>query len=491
QPASRLMLSPDGPSLTLAKDWTPLGASPDGIAEGPIVFVGYGISAPELGYDDYAGVDVRDRVVLAMSGEPRRGDPTSPFARAGTPPHGFQLHKARTTAAKGARALLLVSRPDGRADGLPALAGPRAAVDIPVAAISRPVAERLLGSLAPMMRGIDAALTPASRALPGATTRLEVRIVSTPASAANVIAVLPGTDPARAHEAVVLGAHYDHLGRTGGHVHPGADDNASGTAAVLALARHFAATGGTPRTLVFALFGGEELGLLGSGAYVQHPPFPLARTVAMVNLDMVGRLRDERLHVLGVDSASGLRDLVGAAATGLGFDLSFGGDPFGPSDHQAFYRHGVPVVFLTTGEHGDYHRPTDTWEKINASGLERIVTLADRVVDRLARERAPVYARATPPRATRSGSGAFLGVAPDQGDEVPGARLSMVVPESAADRAGVRPGDVIVRFGGVRVYGFDDLRELISARKAGDRVEIAYQRDGGERTVDATLGARQ
>lgn len=500
-------------ALTLGTDWMPLGASGDGAVEGSIAFVGYGISAPEIGYDDYAGLDVRGRVVLAMSGEPRRGDPVSPFAGASLPPHGFHLHKAEVAAAHGARALLLVARPDGREDALPALAGAGIRTSIPVAAIKRGDAQKLLASgagasagLDAVMRAIDTALAPASRALPDGA-RLEIRIErGAPRGASNIVAVLPGTDPLRAHEAVVIGAHYDHLGRhgvgqaaghggseaSGGEIYPGADDNASGTAAVLAMARHFAAAGGTPRTLVFALFAGEELGLLGSGAYVVRPPFPLERTVAMVNLDMVGRMRNDRVHVSGIDSARGLREIVAAAGEGLGLDVALRGDPFGPSDHQSFYRHGVPVLFFNTGGHEDYHRPSDTWEKINAPGLERIATLAARVADRLAREPAPAYARVVAPAPLpRGGSGAFLGISHDGTADWPGVRLAMVVPDSPADRAGVRPGDLIVRFAGVRVYGLEDLRELLAARRAGDRVEVVYRRDGGEHAVETTLVGRQ
>ena len=495
-PASRLLLS-DGRSPELGNDWTPLAASAEGVAAGPIVFVGYGISAPELGYDDYAGVDVRDRLVLAISGEPRRGDPSSPFTRAGASPHGFPLRKATVAAARGARALLLVSRPSSSPQALPRLAGTPGTAQILVAAVSAALADELLAGaggesqrLDPTARRIDTTLMPASRVLPAAVSRVEVRIGLEPAAAENVIALLGGTDPSRANEAVVVGAHYDHLGRPDD-VYPGADDNASGTAAVLALARHFSASGGTPRTLVFALFAGEELGLLGSEAYVQHPSVPLVRTVAMVNLDMVGRMRDDRVHVAGVDSATALREVVDTAGRGLGLDLRVRGTPYGPSDHQSFYRQGVPVLFFSTGAHSDYHRPSDTWEKINAAGLERVVALVGRVVEGLARHPAPAYVRVAPTRPARGeSSGGFLGVSPEMGDDSPGVRLSRVVRDSPAERAGLRAGDVIVRFGGVRVYAFEELRGLLASRASGDRVEVAYVRDDAERAVDATLEGR-
>src|SRR5204862_2883323 len=208
-----------------------------------------------------------------------------------------------------------------------------------------------------------------------------------------VVGILPGTDEKLRDEAIVIGAHYDHLGRGGegslapdqvGTIHPGADDNASGTAAVLGLARAFAAAGGAPRTLVFVTFAGEEMGLLGSAHYVRHPALPLDRTVLMVNLDMVGRLRNDKVFVGGADSAKELRQVLDDAARGLGLTLQLRGDPFSPSDHTSFYAAGRPVLFLFTGAHGDYHRPTDTSDKINADGLRAVATLATRAITTVA-----------------------------------------------------------------------------------------------------------
>ncbi len=490
----------------LGTDWTPTGGSADGEVEAGIVFIGYGIAEPDLGYDEYTSVDVRGKIVLALAGEPRRDDPASPFAHALTGSYGQRLYKARVARDHGARALLFVSRPHAGSDSLPPLRGGGSG-DLVAAAITRATAEAVLEAggyrLDELRDRIDRTLTPTSRPLPGVRARLAVQLARESGVAANVIAILPGTDPRLAQEAVVVGAHYDHLGRGGDFsldadrlaVHPGADDNASGVAAVLGLARAFAAGGGTPRTLVFAFFAGEEMGLLGAGAYVRAPAFPLERTVAMVNLDMVGRMRDRRVFVGGLGSASDLEPIVRGAAEGLDLDLTFWRTPYGPSDHASFYQAGVPVLFLHTGVHEDYHRTTDTWEKINADGLERIVTFAQRAVDRLARGPAPVYAKVpheqSAPVMVYTGSGAsFFGIAPDGADDAPGVRLAMVQPGSPADHAGVRPGDVVVRFGGVRVYTLDDVRDVLGARKPGDTVDVVYLRDGVEHRAHAVLAAR-
>jgi hypothetical protein len=208
--------------------------------------------------------------------------------------------------------------------------------------------------------------------------------------AANVIGVLGGRDPRVAHEAVVVGAHYDHEGAPDGVLHPGADDNASGTAVVLEAARAFTRAGGTPRTLVFALFTAEELGLLGSRRYVERPTVPLSRTVAMVNLDMVGRLGHHPLAVLGADSGSGLRALVRETARATGTAVRLRSALWVPSDHLRFDRAGVPVLALFTGQHADQHRPTDTPERIDAAGLARVAAMTTALVARLASDPAPM-----------------------------------------------------------------------------------------------------
>jgi aminopeptidase YwaD len=261
---------------------------------------------------------------------------------------------------------------------------------------------------------------------------------------------------------------------------------------VLGLARAFAAAGGAPRTLVFVAFAGEEMGLLGSTHYVRHPARPLGRTVLMVNLDMVGRLRDRTLYVGGVDGGRGLRELVSAQADGL--TLALRGDPFGPSDHTAFYSAGRPVLFLFTGAHADYHRPGDTSDKINGAGLAEVTAFAARVVDAVAgMATPPVYVRITaPPTSVRAGYGPFFGVVPEFGErEGGGVRVGDVRAGSPAETAGVRAGDVIVTFAGMRVTTLQDFSFALRGRRPGDRVDVIVVRDGTEHRLQAVLTERR
>jgi hypothetical protein len=496
--------------------FVPFRFSGSGRAEGEVIFAGYGITAPDLGYDDYAGLDAAGKVVLVLTHEPRERDASSPFRR----PEAFHYtelrHKVINAREHGARAVIVVTDPlhGGEApEALTPLRGSGAAEwGILAVHASRRVASDLLAgsgvSLEQLARQIDASLAPRSRPLAGVVVEVEVSLVRERGQTANVIGILPGREPRSREEAVVIGAHYDHLGIGDesslapdrvGEIHPGADDNASGTAALLALARAFAGAGGAARTLVFAAFSGEELGLLGSTHYVRRPAVPIQQTVAMLNLDSVGRMREDRLHVMGVDSARELRALVQEVGAGLGLALQLSGDAVGPSDHTAFFGRERPVLFFYTGPHADYHRPTDTWEKINAEGLRRVTVAVYRIARRLADQAtAPTFVktdvRSAAPARDRLGGGygAYFGSVPDFSESrQPGVRLGGVRPGSPADRAGLRAGDIIVHFAGVGVKSLDDLVFALRSRRAGEVVEVRYLRDGVERAVRATLEERR
>ena len=506
---SLAVIAPVARSLTLSRDFMPLAVSTDGSETGDLAFAGYGITAPDLGYDDYAGLDVRGKIVLVLSQEPRPADPSSPFRHPTAYHYSQRSHKVINAREHGARAIIIAVHPGVGTDALPELAGVSQPLGIVAVGVTRAGADALLSPagmrLAELSESIDRSLAPRSLSLPGTRVRIEVSLVRDRALAANVVAVLPGADARLAHEAIVIGAHYDHLGRGGegslapdhtGAVHPGADDNASGTAAVMALARAFASAPRAPRTLVFAAFAGEEMGLLGSTHFVRAPPSPSATTVLMVNLDMVGRLRDGVVHVGGVDSGDTLRAWVTDAARGLALKPELRGDPFGPSDHIAFYAAGVPVVFLFTGAHGDYHRPTDTWDKLNPQGLELVTAFTARIVAAAAgAAAAPAYVRAQPAPAAEprgGGYGPVFGVVPDFGESAePGARISGVRPGSPAEKAGMRAGDIIVQFAGVTVKTLDDLTFALRGQRAGQRVEIVVVRDRQQHRMEAVLEERR
>lgn len=326
------------------------------------------------------------------------------------------------------------------------------------------------------------------------------------ASARNVIGILPGTDPAHSGEYIIIGAHYDHLGRggsgsldpDGNQIHNGADDNASGTAALIAVAQELQAAGGLARPVIFIAFSGEERGLLGSSWFVRNPTVPIDGTVAMLNMDMVGRLRDNRITVFGEATAVGWGELV-AGANGLlaqPLAITLMPDGFGPSDHSSFYAAGYPVLHFFTGTHSEYHRPEDDVSTINAQGLDRVVDLVSAVAMELTGSTTTAPPTMEPiagvaPEATEGGRGygPYFGSIPDMGAaDVIGVRISGVRENSPAARAGLEAGDIIVGFGDAAVADLYEYTDALRAFGPGDPVNVTIQRNGRQLVLQAILG---
>jgi hypothetical protein len=377
----------------------------------PIVFAGYGLVAPSAGYDDYAGVDVRDKAVLIFSHEPQERDNKSRLNGARPMRETTLQSKAAAALERGARVLIVVGDPSHPADEADyRLFG----LDPDAEETAIPVLRARRGEMAPLIdawgldriaREIDADLTPRSRPLPGATVDYVEHLARNRRTVRNIVAVLPGSDPARAGEAVVIGAHYDHVGVGGrlsvapdrtGEIHNGADDNASGTAAIIEMARSARQDRGRfPRTLVFVAFAGEERGLLGSAFYVANPAIPVARTVAMINLDMVGRAGGG-VDISGLEASPSIEaDLRSAqAAADAGLTIRRQGPGAGRSDDSSFIARSIPAINFFTGFHSDYHRPGDDWEKVDTDGTARIARLALELAARLAaRPERPEFVR--------------------------------------------------------------------------------------------------
>jgi aminopeptidase YwaD len=328
----------------------------------------------------------------------------------------------------------------------------------------------------------------------------------TPRKTQNVVAIVPGTDPVLRNEYVVVGAHYDHLGRTTDFsldpeakdaIRNGADDNASGTAAVMEIARLFSMRPAR-RSVMFVNFSGEELGVLGSAWFVEHSPVPKESIVAMINFDMIGRLRNDKLIVYGRGTASELKPLVDSVNSALPdarFSISGSDDGFGPSDHASFYTKNIPVLHFFTDIHDDYHRASDDIEKINAGGEARIINFARGVIEAVANRPAKLtFVRMNPPQQTmsaRSGSQVYLGSVPDMAaGDTPGLRLSGVRPGSPAEAGGLKAGDIIIELGGKAVTDLYSYTDALYANKVGDKVKIVFMRDGKRMETEVTLGKR-
>jgi len=555
---------PERIELQVGKDFNPVSINASATFDLPLVFAGYGATAAKEGYDDYAGLDVKGKLVIVLRHEPQQDNEKSPFAGKRDSPYATLQSKVATAAGHGAAGLILctdefdlrknltalrrewqqaldrlaveheklkkVENPSRQQieaewtqigklveqvqqwskriqDAADPLMGPGQAglgevkSDFPVlhcrrAPIDR-IAKAALGAdLAMLEAQIDQGPRPRSGELKGwrAAGRVEVHERTVPAQ--NVVAILPGEGPG-AQEAVVVGAHYDHLGtRDGGKpgtpgktIYPGADDNASGVAVMLEVARAMALHPQKPaRSVVFAAFSGEERGLRGSRHYVERPAVPLEKTIAMVNLDMVGRLRNERLIVLGTGTA-GLLDEVVGKTRGDGLQVLKLPVGVGPSDQLAFYDRKIPVLHLFTGTHGDYHKASDKPETLNVAGMRRIAAFAADVVAALAATpQRPQYV-ATPPgtRFWLAGDRPRLGIAPKLNDPGPGVRVTEVLQGSPAQKSGVKPGDLIVELGSQKIGHLGDLLAALGKHKAGDKVKTVLRRSDAAIDLEITL----
>jgi len=509
------------------EDFMPLAFSSPEAATGEVVFAGYGISAPELQYDNYAGTDVKGKLVMILRGSPDGDNPHGRFAQFTQP--GLEIqNKTLKAREKGARGVIFVSEEKVfQHDRLSRLHHDLNFLDagIPTIVISRTLAnaifeERKTPLVKSEFTGADAVERAKARTAPLAIENLTVSfktdVVKVNGNTANVVGMLEGSDPQMASEYVVIGAHYDHLGLGGpeslaanpeGQIHHGADDNASGTSALLDLARVMAASRGQiKRSVVFIAFSGEELGLLGSAAYTKNPPVPLASTVAMLNMDMVGRLRNHALFIGGMGTSPIWKPLIeklnaennskpASAESGSGsrFQLSYGQDGFGPSDHQSFYVKDIPVLFFFTNTHDDYHKPSDTADKINAEGIKQVAELVREIATSVANDATRIAFTKVKSESKPTGGGfrVYLGTIPNYADQTDGMKLDGVRPGSPAERAGLKAGDFITRLGKTPVKNVYDYTYALGELRAGEEVEIAIRRDGREMALKITPEKRQ
>src|SRR5215218_7984789 len=463
-------------NLRVGQDWMPLGISTNKKLDlTEVVFAGYGITAAELNHNDYKGTYSKTQVAVIEKGTPDGDNPHGKFTTAG------QLRfKVAAAQSAGVGALLIISSEDDlKTDALARLQYDNVGLaGIPVAVISKQAAEKLANAK---------------------EVRLATDVVRVDVPAHNVVGVIEGSDPVLKNEAIVIGAHYDHLGRGGegslaprsGEIHHGADDNASGTAGVLELARIFSAQRPKlKRTLVFIAFSGEEEGLLGSNYYVNHPLVPLDKTVAMINMDMIGRMKDRKLVIGGVGTAKEWRQLL--TVPNGEFELTLNEDGYGPSDHSSFYSKQIPVLFFWTGTHSDYHKPSDTFDKINYNDEARILSLVARIVrdiDSAGQQPTFTTAKSDPPRG--GGFRVYLGTIPNYADSNDGLLIDGVRDDSPAAKAGLKAGDKIVRIGNRDVKNVYDYTFALGEMKAGQEYAVEVMRGGEKLTLKITPEARK
>ena len=483
--------------LEMGRDFFPLDISANGFSSGGMVFVGYGISAPELGHDDYEGLDVRGKIVLALRSAPLDMDYRSRFYD-----YASLRYKAINAGEKGASGIILITPASqdeeenlesAAFESSPGNAGIEAVI------IRREKAEEILRSSGKHLDDLERLLSQrknASFAIPDSRAQIRTELITAAGESANVLGILEGSDPVLKKEVIVIGAHYDHLGngetyggygKEKGKIYNGADDNASGVAGLLELSRYFAGNRATTkRSLLFIAFSGEEVGLLGSSYYIEHPEIPAGNTIAMINMDMIGRLSGNKLMVLGVGSGEGWERLINEANSGIGLNISFMASAFGPSDQTAFYTDSVPAVQFFTGLHKDYHTPEDDWQKINPEGEDMVLDLIANLVTELANSREKItFSGEQRTNQGPPGINVYLGTVPDYMSREKGVRLSAVREGSPADRAGLAAGDTIMEFGGKTIENIYDYFHALEGSGPGVPVDLIIIRNGKQMTIKA------
>jgi hypothetical protein len=500
-------------TFSAPQDVSSLSFSDDTEVTAPAVFAGYGIVVPEsqnFGYDSYATLDVKDKVAVVLRYFPEDADQQT---RAILARYSDLRYKAMAARQHGAKALIVVTGPRSPNAGqtVPisfdtALSGS----GIAAVSVTARVADALFAgskALKDVQQQLDTGNPHvAGFPLPDITVALKTALVREKQTGRNVVAYLPATvnDPTAAKPWVAIGAHYDHLGlgRSGnslagkddaGKPHPGADDNASGSAAVMAIAEALAKQPTRRRNLLIAFWSAEEIGLVGSSAFVTAPPIPTTQLAAYLNFDMVGRMHDNKLAVQATGTSPGWATLLERANVAAGFDLTLQPDPYQPTDVQTFNLASVPSLNFTTGAHADYHKPSDTADKIDYEDLDRIASLAASVVGRLMDQREPPqFAKVEQSSQTvsRTGVRVFTGTVPDYTSNAKGLLLSGVIGGGPAEQAGLQKGDVIIEIAGQSITNIYDYTYALDLLKIGQPVKVVYMRGNDKRETTLTPAAR-
>jgi acetylornithine deacetylase/succinyl-diaminopimelate desuccinylase-like protein len=497
--------------LTPEQAYIPLNFSTSGSVSGGVVFAGYGATADEFNYDDYFHLPVEDKVVVVLRYEP----PSFSKERSGRRERHYSHHahlvsKAINARNRGAKAVILVNgdiEDSGELVKFGSVAGPDDA-SILMVQVTNAVAEKWFAAagkpLSELQKSIDGNGRPQSFVFPDSfKISLGVEIERKQATVHNVIGYLPGeTD-----EYIIIGAHHDHLGRGDqsslapsqiGEVHHGADDNASGTAGVIELARLFAQRGEKPhRGILFMTFGGEEIGLLGSAYWANHPTRPIENATAMINMDMIGRIRDSKVYIGGVGTGSTFRPLIEQAQKQNGLEVDYSKETHSSSDHTSFSSKGIPALFFFSGLHSDYHKPSDTSDKINAEPAAQLLAMVGDIAGELAAGERPAFSKVEAPKhgggdgAGGGGYGPYFGSVPDFGQVESGVKFADVREGSPAGKAGLKAGDILTHFGAKPITNLYDFTYALRDSKVGDEVEVKVLRDGQEITAKVTLEARR
>jgi aminopeptidase YwaD len=495
----------------VGKDYQPMAFSDNDSVSGELAFVGFGISAPDLNYDDYEGIDVNDKIAIILSETPDGEDRDGEFSN-----YRSLRYKVSNAKMKGAKAVIFVRLQGdsmnvfyrlnwehiGSNSGIPVIQAWRQSLTQ-----FFPKDKNLIG----VEEGIKATKKPNSYYIPDTEVSFAVDLKEVESPTDNIIGIVEGTDSKLKDEYIVIGAHYDHLGWGGGNsryngmkqmIHNGADDNSSGVAAMIELAHHIAQNP-LRRSVIFMGFSAEEMGLLGSNHFVEEPLLGLDNIAAMLNLDMVGRLRNNDITIFGTGSSPMFSVIIDSIAAETGIRAAKSSDAYGPSDHASFYRKDIPVMMLFTGLHDDYHMPSDDWNKINFEGVAAVAEFGlalAQAIDR--RDSKPEFTETKIPmpdkgeggRKSHGYGGVWFGIVPNFETSDLGLKISGTSAGSPAEKAGLADGDIITKMDDAVITNLYDFMYKIKNHKPGDKIMVELLRGGNpdkKETVEVTVTARK
>lgn len=483
-------INKDEIKLNFKSDFVPLSFSESGKIKGDVIFAGYGITAPEQNYDDYNGIDVQGKIVMLLKGTPDGYKAHSPFEK--YLPLRYKVSNAQS---KGAIGIIFV---DPFSEKFEKFTYDYSAgkAGIPIIEVKNSIIDNILKTcgydfkLYDIVKRIYDSMKPNSFTINNLSVEIQTDVRYVKSKVANVIGYIEGSNPELKNEYIIIGAHYDHLGWGGQGslvpdtvaIHNGADDNGSGTAGLLELAEYLSHNRkNLNRTLVFIAFTAEEEGTIGSGFYVKNPVFPLENTIAMINMDMIGRLKEDKLTIYGTGTSPVWNDIIEKLNSEFKFNLNLVKDGYGPSDHAQFYSKNIPVLHFFTGIHSDYHKPSDDYDKINYQGQKRILDFIAKLIFELDKAKGkPQFVKAEPQQRSARGFRVTLGIVPDYSEEVQGMKVGDVRTGTPAEKAGIKPGDVIVKLGGREIKNIYDYTYALGDFNPGDEVEVVVLR-GGEK----------
>ena len=493
-------------SWTVGNEWKPISFSDNGTVTGELAFVGWGITAKDINYDDYDGIDVKNKIVIVLS-DSLDGKPVESRFES----YSTLRYKVSNARDHGAVGVIFVKRLSDSANIFYPLKIERTIKNggmISIQSTRTEIAKFFPKdrNLYPIELEMRKSKTPNSFVLPNTKVTITVDIDYKMAPALNVLGMVKGTDPAKQNEYIIIGAHFDHLGWGADNsmyhgikpmIHYGADDNASGTSALIELAAEINARP-LKRNVIFIAFNGEELGTLGSSFYVKNPLVPLEQTIAMVNIDMAGRMKDNKLFIFGTGTSSGFSQMVDSLGVLDTLTIVKNSEGYGASDHSPFYGAGLPVLFMFTGAHTDYHTPGDKWDKLNYEGIVKVagyVDLAVRTLD----------SKITKPDFIKTGNNpndnegkeitekpkgygsVWFGVVPNFEENKQGLLISGCSGGSPAEKAGLKNGDIITKIGDRTVKNLYDLSSILKEHQPNDVVTVLFIRNGKDMSTDVKL----